>query len=85
VWGQFVEGYEIVVASQFGFGQPGPFKNGRLLGGEPGALRDGAVAGVLGVELDAVELGRKVAPGVVALQSSSAVRISSSASHDSCM
>ena len=33
---------------------------------EPGALRHGAVPGVVGVELDPVELGRDVPPGVTA-------------------
>jgi len=62
VSGSVVEGFELVVAGRFG--QPEGLENGRLFGGESGSLGDGAVAGVVGVELDAVELGAEVAPGV---------------------
>ena len=60
--GLVVEGREIVVAGRFR--QLETLKNGRLLRGEAGALGHGSVADVVGVELDPVELGRQVPPGV---------------------
>ena len=50
-----VEGREVVVAERFG--QAETLKNRRLFRGEPRALGHGALPGVVGVQLDEVELG----------------------------
>ena len=59
VLGLVVEGFEVVVGGRFG--QFEMLKNACLFLGQAGALGEGASAGVVGAELDAVEFGGEVA------------------------